>query len=57
MCNSRDEAFGESLRDQLNRQLAMIDPFLTFSWADWKNVAIFVLQNDVDFQQARSSSQ
>ena len=39
----RVQAFGESLRDQLNRQIAMIDPFLTFSWAHRKNVAIFVL--------------
>ena len=39
----REQGFGESLRDQLNRQLAMIDPFVTFSWADWKNVAVCVL--------------
>ena len=28
----REQRFGESLRDQVNRQLAMLDPFLTFSW-------------------------
>jgi O-antigen/teichoic acid export membrane protein len=39
----REQRFGESLRDQVNRQIAMIDPFLTFSWVDRKNVAIFVL--------------
>ena len=38
----REQGFGESLRDQLNRQLAMIDPFVTFSW-DRKNVAILSL--------------
>jgi O-antigen/teichoic acid export membrane protein len=38
----REQGFGESLRDQLNRQLAMIDPFVTFSW-DRKNVAIVIL--------------
>ena len=38
----REQGFGESLRDQLNRQLAMIDPFVTFSW-DRKNVAILIL--------------
>lgn len=39
----REQGFAESLRDQLNRQIAMMDPFLTFSWADWKNVAIVML--------------
>ena len=39
----REQGFGESLRDQLNRQIAMMDPFLTFSWADWKNVAMVML--------------
>jgi len=39
----REQRFGESLRDQLNRQISMIDPFLTFSWADWKNVAVVML--------------
>ena len=39
----REQGFGESLRDQVNRQIAMIDPFLTFSWANRKNVAILVL--------------
>jgi O-antigen/teichoic acid export membrane protein len=39
----REQGFGESLRDQLNRQIAMMDPFLTFSWGDRKNVAIVML--------------
>ena len=39
----REQGFGESLRDQLNRQIALIDPFLTFSWGDLKNVAVVML--------------
>jgi len=39
----REQSFGESLRDQVNRQLARIDPFVRFSWANWKVVAIMVL--------------
>ena len=39
----REQSFGESLRDQVNRQLARIDPFVRFSWADRKVVAIMVL--------------
>lgn len=38
----REQGFGESLRDQLNRQLAIIDPFVTFSW-DRKNMATVIL--------------
>jgi hypothetical protein len=37
------QGFGESLRDQLNRQLVLIDPFVTFSWANRRNVAYLVL--------------
>ena len=39
----REQSFGESLRDQVNRQLARIDPFVRFSWANSKVVAIMVL--------------
>jgi multisubunit Na+/H+ antiporter MnhB subunit len=39
----REQGFGESLRDQLNRQIVLIDPFTSFSWADWKNVAVVIL--------------
>jgi hypothetical protein len=39
----RMQRFGESLRDQVNRQIALIDHFLTFSWVAWKNVAIITL--------------
>lgn len=38
----RDQGFGESLRDQLNRQIALIDPFTGFSW-DRKNVVVTML--------------
>lgn len=38
----RELRFGESLRDQLKRQIALIDPFTSFSW-DRKNVAVTVL--------------
>ena len=39
----REQGFGDSLRDQLNRQVALIDPFTSFSWADWKNVTVVIL--------------
>ena len=29
----REQAFGDSLRDQVNRQIAMIDPFMINPWA------------------------
>ena len=29
----REQAFGDSLRDQINRQIAMIDPFMISPWA------------------------
>lgn len=38
----REQGFGGSLRDQLNLQLAMVDPFVTFSW-DRKNAVIVIL--------------
>lgn len=39
----REQGFGESLRDQIDWQLTVIDSVLSFSWADWKNVAVVVL--------------
>jgi hypothetical protein len=39
----REQRFGESLRDRLNWQMTVIDPVLSFSWADWKNVAMVML--------------
>jgi hypothetical protein len=39
----REQAFGESLRDQVNRQIALIDPFMTNPWATRAGRAIFML--------------
>jgi NhaP-type Na+/H+ or K+/H+ antiporter len=43
----REQSFGESLRDQVNRQIAMIDPFMINPWATRaaraKNTPIFML--------------
>jgi len=43
----REQGFGESLRDQVNRQIALIDPFMINPWATRaaraKTVPIFML--------------
>jgi len=43
----REQRFGESLRDQVNRQIAMIDPFMINPWATRaaraKNAPLFLL--------------
>ena len=38
----RQQGFGDSLRDQLNRQIALIDSWMGFSW-NRKSVAVTVL--------------
>ncbi len=38
-----EQGFGESLRDQVNRQIALIDPFMTNPWATGTGRAIFML--------------
>jgi hypothetical protein len=43
----REQTFGESLRDQVNRQIAMIDPLMTNPWGTRasraKNAPMFIL--------------
>jgi hypothetical protein len=57
----REQGFGESLRDQVNRQIAMIDPFMINPWATRasraKTTPIFalslVLMAAIGFMSAR----